>query len=79
MLRVKIELVPFGQEKMARKIGQMLITNDGSHPDRPKYGNYQVSVVYENEFQCSTGCVLNHLRSAGAWRLVRKALKAVKV
>ena len=78
MLRVKLELVPFGQEKMARPIGQMLITNDGDHPKSPAYGNYHVSIMFEN--QCYvTGCVKDHLRSAGAWRLVRKALKAVKV
>ena len=79
MLRVKLEIVPFGIEYRCQQIGELRIVNDGSHPKRPEYGNYQVSIVYENEFQCSTGCVKDHLRSAGAWRLVRKALKAVKV
>ena len=77
MLRVKLELVPFSQEKMSRQIGQMLITNDGSHPQRPEYGDYAVSL--ETDGARRSGCVKDHLRSAGAWRLVRKALKAVKV
>ncbi len=78
MLRVKLELVPFGQEKMARQIGELRIHNDGSHPDRPEYGNYSVAIDIDG-VPYATGCVLNHLRSAGAWALVRKALKAVKV
>lgn len=78
MLRVKLELVPFGQEKMARQIGELRIVNDGSHPDRPEYGNYKVALDIDGVLY-GLGTVKNHLRSAGAWPLVRKALKAVKV
>ena len=78
MLRVKLEIVPFGQEKMARQIGELRIVNDVSHPDRPEYGNYKVALDIDGVFY-GLGTVKNHLRSAGAWPLVRKALKAVKV
>lgn len=78
MLRVKLELVPFGIESRCQQIGELRIVNDGSHPDRPEYGNYSVAIDVDG-VPYATGCVMDHLRSASAWRLVRKALKAVKI
>jgi hypothetical protein len=44
MLRVTVELVPHGDEMFARAIGEIIIANDGSHPDAPLKGNYTAEV-----------------------------------
>lgn len=66
MLVVKIELWPFGNEAASRQIGEMKIWNDASGDSET--GNY-VAQLDGKEVK-----IKNHLRSAGAWVLLGKAL-----
>ena len=43
MLRIKVELVPFGDESRTRSIGQILIANDGTGDSA--VGNYKYSIT----------------------------------
>ena len=43
MLRIKVELVPFGNESLTRSIGQVLIANDGTGD--LAVGNYKYSIT----------------------------------
>jgi len=73
MLRVTIELVPFGVEAEARKIGTMVIANDGTGSSR--VGNYAYAFTYaDRDAEVATGTIKNFPRSLGAWSLVRKIL-----
>ena len=75
MLRVTVELVPYGVEEDARVIGTMLIANDGS-------GNYQYAdyaFAYQNDNNPSViakGTVKHHARSLGFWPLIKRVLSA---
>lgn len=73
MLRITIELVPFGNEDEAQKIATMLIANEGTGDY--KVGNYAYVYNYsdrpdEPEF----GYVRRYPRIQGAWGLVKRVL-----
>jgi hypothetical protein len=83
MIRVTVELVPFGREADKRVLKQMEIANDGTGTN--EYGNYK---VYE-----PSGCaddrkrlskagsiprVLDHDRSRSMWELVWRALDRIR-
>lgn len=74
MLRVTIELVPFGDESRAREIGTMLIANDGEGTYAK--GNYAYVYGYTDRrgVRFSTGTVKNFYRNQGAWALIKKIL-----
>lgn len=73
MLRVTIELVPYGNEDEAREIGKMLIANDGTGDYRT--GNYAFVYTYtDRDSQVARGTVHKFPRSLGAWSLVKKIL-----
>jgi hypothetical protein len=74
MLRVTIEVVPFGNESKAKVIDTMTIVNDLSHPKRPEYGNY-TATMSDNGGERETQ-VIGHCREDGPWELVRLALNA---
>jgi len=69
MLRVTIELVPFGDETRARVIGTGKIWNDGTSDERPIYGNYE-GVIDGRKIR-----VEGHERSHGVWALLLACLK----
>ena len=66
MLVIKIELWPFGNEAASRSLGEMRLWNDGT--GTAESGNY-VAQLDGKEVK-----IKNHLRSAGAWVLLGKAL-----
>lgn len=73
MLRITIELVPFGNDDEASVIGRMLIANEGTGDY--KTGNYAYVYSYtdrpdDQEF----GYVKRYPRINGAWGLVKKVL-----
>ena len=73
MLRVTIELVPFGIEEEAREIGKMVIANDGA--GGYGVGHYAYAFTYtDHPAEVATGTIKNFQRSLGAWSLVKKIL-----
>lgn len=60
MLRITIELVPYGQEEYKSNLFQMIIGNVGTHCDG-LMGDYVVKTpkdqFYLNEFDRRNGCV----------------------
>lgn len=73
MLRVTIELVPYGVEAEAKKIATMIIANDGSGDSY--WGNY-VYAFKEDKSEISSGSLSNHYRNQGAWTLVKRILNS---
>lgn len=73
MLRITIELVPFGVEDEAHKIATMLIANDGTGTH--KTGNYAYAYEYaDRPDDPEIGIITRFPRNDGAWELVRKVL-----
>lgn len=70
MLRVTIELVPFGDEARAEVVDVIEIVNDGT--GTIEVGNYDV--VHGGQ----TARVTRHYRTGGALQLVRRALEALE-
>jgi len=81
MLVVKIELWPGGDERRARELGRLHITNDGgSSSDRR--GNYVAHLMRRGTQKTvqRTAEVLDYPRlSYPVWKLVRKVLEALDV
>jgi hypothetical protein len=75
MLRVTIELIPFGDQKKSRVIGQMQIVNTGTSK-WPSIGHYDGWMCEEDngytEFH-----IKNHKRRDGFWVLLSKILNHV--
>jgi hypothetical protein len=73
MLRVTIELVPYGDEEEAQRIATMLIANDGT--GNSKFGNYAYAYNYSDRpGEPESGTVTRYARADGAWKLVKKIL-----
>ncbi len=50
MLRITVEIVPFGNELLKKPIGVMTITNDGTYRGILNAGNYDISqseIIFE--------------------------------
>jgi hypothetical protein len=72
MLRVTVEIVPFGNELLTREIGKMIIANDCSSGNA-ELGNY---IVIKGDMVTEInviGKIKKHVRSEGCWPLVAKA------
>lgn len=78
-LRVKLEIVPCGDEDKAYEIGRLDIFNMGRaaalNPDRYEYG---VINLTHNDIGLHED-TLHHSRSAGAWALVRNAIDTLQI
>lgn len=72
MIRMTIELVPFGNEEASTKIGQLVLANTG----RVGGGKYEYHAVYADD---STGLynkgAIYHNRADGIWVLLQKILE----
>ena len=68
MLRVTVEIVPFGCESAKKIIGQYHIINTGKHAGSPVWGNYRVEAI-GGQFLFY---VKNHLRSKGYELLLKR-------
>jgi hypothetical protein len=76
MLRIKIELVPFGIESGVRSLGEMKIVNDGTGGNAT--GNYNVTLFNKAGKKWKTGRVEGFKRREyTAWRLLHLALNAL--
>jgi hypothetical protein len=74
MLKVTIELWPFGDDTRRVVIAEAEIWNDGNHPERPIYGNYK-GVFHADGRKQQLLQVAGHERSHGAWALLGKFLE----
>lgn len=88
MLRVRVELVPFGQEDLVAQIGCLLIGNDASGDE--EVGNYDVAyrqgdpdnvtaeILTERDWEWTHARVEGHERDQGLLPLVEAAVQAVR-
>jgi len=71
MIRVRVEIVPFGEEDRSREIGQLIIANTG-------YGdsyNADYGFAYSDNFDdAHEGTVKNFSRDKGIWTLISECL-----
>ena len=71
MIRVKVELVPFGIESEAKEIGQLVLANDGW--GNIFTGNY-VFVYADDNGNEHEGSVKNFPRQQGVWSLISECI-----
>lgn len=77
MLRLTVELVPFGIEKNARVLVRGKIANTGKDPNRPARGTYNVTLYDKGGSPYRKGRVEGFARTRDhVWKLVREALNA---
>lgn len=76
VLRVRLEVVPFGDEDKAREIGRLDIFNRGEV--EAGYHEYGVIQLDPKEHGLHTATILHH-RPAGAWELVRRAIEDLRI
>ncbi len=77
-LKITVELIPRGDEKSKRKIGELFIVNDGSGTQ--ELGNYKFRLEetpVEGGFRIQhCGEYKNHKRRNGCWSLIGEILKS---
>lgn len=71
MLRITVELVPFGDDRYSKKIGSMLIANDGS--GNGCVDNYAWTAE-DDRGNSIEGKLEEHDRSMSVWNLIGKCL-----
>ena len=75
-LRIKVEVVPFGEEEKAYEIGRLDIFNKG----RAEFGHSEYGVINltKNDAGLYDQTVL-HRRDLGAWALIAKVLASLPI
>lgn len=73
MIRVRVDLVPYGNEGEAKEIGQLVLANDGY--GNVFTGNY-VFVYADNSGNEYEGSVKDFPRSQGIWKLISECLNS---
>jgi hypothetical protein len=73
MIRVRVDVVPFGNEDEAKEIGQLVFANDGF--GNAFTGNY-VFVYADNHGEECEGSVKNFPRNQGIWKLIAECLNS---
>lgn len=71
MIRVRVELVPFGNEDETKEIGQLVLANDGY--GNVFTGNY-VFAYADNSGREYEGSVKDFPRQQGIWELLSECL-----
>lgn len=76
MIRVTVEIVPFGIEHIKRHIGTLEIarTTERSNPETYNWQSYKADGEIE-----WIGQVVDHYYDAGAWDLIRRAVECLAV
>ena len=69
MIRVTVEIVPFGRDEWAKRVGTLLIANDGTEVG--DVGNY-VFVRKDDRMGYHEGTIMNHDRSGSVWDIIAK-------
>lgn len=75
MLKITIELWPFGDDTRRVVIAEAEIWNDGNHPHRPLFGAYK-GVFHTTGAKTLYLQVKDHERVLGAWSLLGKFLSS---
>lgn len=79
MLRVKVELVPFGDESLARQIAEMVVANTGDNP----YGGHSYEAWTAPDSHSGEPAKFGRLssfdRSQSVWELLRLMLEAMRL
>lgn len=71
MIRVKIDLVPFGDETMTKQIAEMVIANAGRNQD----GNYRYVASYKDDKgNVSEALLSDHDRNQPVLELIRMVI-----
>lgn len=79
MLRVTVELVPYGDESKKKQIGQMVIANDSSgDSSKASYQAWTAADAWSKE-PARFGKLSGYDRSQSVWELVRLVLEAVRL
>lgn len=71
MLRLTVEILPFGREDKARVLDTVDIVNTGDHIDRPDWGHYLI------KWKGGKFKEYDHLRSRGFWPLIHRIASAL--
>jgi hypothetical protein len=75
MIRVTVELIPFGNELLKKTLGEISIINNGRGNEERGY--YDIRVVdFENQRK-ETGFIYHFYRKKGFWSLLKEVLKAI--
>lgn len=74
MLVIKVELWPYGVALHEERLQLLSIENDGSHPLRPEYGNYNCTFTNKLTNEAVTVTVKNWKRDEDVWGLVKMAI-----
>lgn len=83
MLRIIVELVPFGDESKKKEIACAKIWNDGTmdEDNSEEWGNYEARIM-EGEVNSQaimySKKVKNHKRNQSVWCLIRAVLENIK-
>lgn len=73
MIRVTVDLIPYGHESEVETIGVLTIINDNTGPGA--FGNYSyVMEHYDDGHTRYGGVIPAHRRSRPVWDLIQKAL-----
>ena len=73
MIRVRVDLVPFGNEDQAKQIGELVLANDGY--GNIFTGNYVFVYADDNGQECE-GSVKDFPRQQGIWKLIAECLNS---
>lgn len=74
MLRLTLEMVPFGMDSHKRTIGIVEISNIGGTPEKGDYHIRTRGCVYPEDAN-----LMGFSRRLGAWSLVKNSLKKLKL
>ena len=75
MIKVSIEMLPYGSWGERYTIGEIFITNDGSGTE--KIGNYHVE-IFEKDKKSRSFQIKNFKRSKKIWYLLKSIMKEVE-
>ena len=79
MLRLTIELVPFGDESRKKKIAEMVIANTGEgYEDNHCYEAWTAEDAWSGE-PAMVGRLEQYDRRSSVWELVRMMLEAIRL
>jgi len=73
MIRIKIELVPHGNEALTETLGKILIINDGS--GNKEMGNYNYMLFDGKGEMIYKGQYKKFPRALGFWRLIQEIFR----
>ena len=79
MIKMKIDIAPFGCERGKYTVWEIEVINDGSHAYRPVHGNYEVNCIQPLTGQELHFAVKNHLRSEGIVCLIHKVMLEMNI